>query len=299
MHYSVLPKTAQGDGGDEQRRTFSIGGLGRRGVLGFLGGVVIGVLTAEGVERLYFQPMIEESLRKELLLCMDSYIEASNKLDRLASALKDKNVELEEMANRVEELELKLGNLNKLESESYLALVQSESDVDAAIDGMNKILNRYQNLVGEENLAFERKTVEIMENLRKTKTDLASTLEDLARYKTRTVELQKIKDRLEEDLKLVMQFARGPSPSEFFGANMRTGLDAWSKKREDELILQTLSAGEMELNVIRIVIDVWKYAQPYEHLPNDALSAIMKVRRQNDPPAMVGVAPWLNISAKW
>ncbi|BAJ50613.1 hypothetical protein CSUB_C0755 [Candidatus Caldarchaeum subterraneum] len=276
-HYSAQSKMAQSDDGDKQRRTISVGGWRRRGVFRVLGGVVIGVLMAEGVERLYFQPMNEESLMRELLLCMDRYIEASNKLDRLSSVLKDKNVESEEMANRVAELELKLENLDKLESESYLALFQIESDVDAAIAGMNKILDRYQKLVGEENLAFERKTVEIMENLRDTKTELASTLKDLASYRARMAELQRIKDYLEEDLKSVMRTARGLSPSDFFGANMRSGLDAWSKKTENELILQILSAREMELNVIRIVIDVWKYAQPYQHLPSDALRAIMEV----------------------
>lgn len=276
-HYSAQSKMAQSDDGDKQRRTISVGGWRRRGVFRVLGGVVIGVLMAEGVERLYFQPMNEESLMRELLLCMDRYIEASNKLDRLSSVLKDKNVESEEMANRVAELELKLENLDKLESESYLALFQIESDVDAAIAGMNKILDRYQKLVGEENLAFERKTVEIMENLRDTKTELASTLKDLASYRARMAELQRIKDYLEEDLKSVMRTARGLSPSDFFGANMRSGLDALSKKTENELILQILSAREMELNVIRIVIDVWKYAQPYQHLPSDALRAIMEV----------------------
>ena len=276
-HYSAQSKMAQSDDGDKQRRTISVGGWRRRGVFRVLGGVVIGVLMAEGVERLYFQPMNEESLRRELLLCMDRYIEASNKLDRLSSVLKDKNVESEEMANRVAELELKLENLDKLESESYLALFQIESDVDAAIAGMNKILDRYQKLVGEENLVFERKTVEIMENLRDTKTELASTLKDLASYRARMAELQRIKDYLEEDLKSVMRTARGLSPSDFFGANMRSGLDAWSKKTENEIILQILSAREMELNVIRIVIDVWKYAQPYQHLPSDALRAIMEV----------------------
>ena len=163
-----------------------LGRFGRRGLLGFLGGLGLGAVLAEVYERLYNIPLLERRFREEVNYWVDRYNSANTELNNLATQLNAAERRIEDLAaqhnaaqRKIEDLTLQVRRLDGLEVESASAISFYQQQIDEAINGLKNTVEKYRLILGGERVEFESATLKVLEDLKITKEDLRTANDKL------------------------------------------------------------------------------------------------------------------------
>ena len=169
----------------------------RRDFLKLLAGLGLGATAVEVYERLCDIPMLEKSFRAEINYWSKKYKEASEKYDEamkkmkeyeakispleskisaLNQSLAEKQAEVARLEERVEDLSQTLKYEDELEAESTSALAIYKQQMEEAIEGLKRTIEKYSPLLGEDRVRFESESLKVLEDLHITKDKLIKAM---------------------------------------------------------------------------------------------------------------------------
>ncbi|MEZ0346230.1 MAG: hypothetical protein ABWK01_06750, partial [Infirmifilum sp.] len=150
--------------------------MNRRELFKFLVGLGIGTVAAELYEKIFDIPALERSFRTEINYWVGRYKEAEARVNGLSQTLKYED---------------------ELEKETVAQISIYKQQMQEAINGLKKTIEKYKPLLGEDRVAFESETLDLLREMKQC-------IEE--------------RDKLSSEYKILLRDIRLQNPELWFGA---------------------------------------------------------------------------------
>ncbi len=150
--------------------------VSRRYFINFLAGLGLGAVATELYEKLYNIPSLEKRFRAEISYWMNQYNSAEEELKRCQKNISSLNEEISSLERREKSLTETLKYQDDLEKESTSSIALYKQQMEEAINGLRRTIEKYKGILGDERVEFESQALKVLEDLHIAKDKLNKVL---------------------------------------------------------------------------------------------------------------------------